>query len=423
MNPILDFSKFQFTEEQIRNVRDLVWDEIIKAPAISRLFTIYPNVVTGKQVGFIGEGGLVIRADEGCGSRPNEWNIGTRTITWNPEPWEAYIQECYSELENTAAVYALKRNIDRADLTETDYMQIVVDVLSESIKKSVIALALFGNTASSNDNINLFDGIFTQMVASATQTPSLQVSGAVDANFFAKMILAADPVLRGDETARVYTTQSLYNQYIQSLMAKDNSASFQMFLDGYQPSVLGVRIEVLPILDSIAQLTGNDANFAFYTAPKYLGLGVDHDNFGDVDVYYDRATKVMHLRALGKMDAKLLHPTRFVLGIGGGTTPGGGGEVNAYLVSEYSLFQALNRTDVELYGDAVFGNCLDSGYIGANDNQNNIFKVFVKQGAHLQMKQGQSGTVPANWEEILTEACGIHHELPTGGCGSIDVNL
>lgn len=319
MASALDFSKFAFTAEQIRDVRDLIWEDIVKAPEFANLVTIYPDIVAGKQVGFIGKGGLVIKADAGCGSNPSNWQIGTRVITWAPIAWEGYVRECYKDLEATAAVYALNKGAKVADLTDTDYMAIVAEVFGESIKESIFAIMWFGDTQSATAEISLLDGFDKQMNAqiTANAAQSVTLNAATIVNDIVAMIQAASPVLRADKSAKVYASQAVFDALVGGLVSANASTiAYTNLVDGMQVvKVLGYEVVALPLFDELAALYNTPAKVAYFTAPKYLGLGVDSEGFGEVSIDYEPSTKYTHIRAMGKMDAKLVNPTMFVKGV------------------------------------------------------------------------------------------------------------
>lgn len=313
---LLDFTKFQFTVEEIRDVRDLIWEEIVKAPEFSELFQVYPNVVAGKQVGFIGKGGLVIKADTGCGSAPANWQIGTHSITWEPKAWEAYVRECYADLQQTAAVYAMNKGVKVADLSNTDYMAIVVEVLSEAIKESIFAQAVYGDTNGGEYN-SLIDGFYKQMETQITVNPKQGVTLTAQniIGDVVSMIQAAPSALRADRTAKIYASQQVYDAIVSGLVSANASTmAYAALVNGTEVRILGVPVVALPLMDEVAALVSKPANFCFMSAPKYLGLAVDSESFGEVSVDYDPVGKFTHIRALGKMDAKLTNPNMFILG-------------------------------------------------------------------------------------------------------------
>lgn len=132
---IVDFSKFTFTAEQIRNINELTYEGIMALPELAELHQMYDNVRYDREIGFITGGSLVGKAGQGCNPEPQEFVIGTRKVVWEPKIWEVYINECADKLYNTMAVYALNKGTKMDDLTDTDYMAIVVQVLVDELKK------------------------------------------------------------------------------------------------------------------------------------------------------------------------------------------------------------------------------------------------------------------------------------------------
>ena len=150
MSTILNFSNFSFSAEQIRDINELVFDEILKAPELAEIHTLYSGIIYDKEIGFITEGGLVGKASQGCSPDAQDYTIGTRKVLWQPKSWEIYLSECYKDLESTAAVYALNQHTRISDLTDTDYMAIVVKVLTESVKKMLYRFVWFNDTDADN---------------------------------------------------------------------------------------------------------------------------------------------------------------------------------------------------------------------------------------------------------------------------------
>ena len=150
MATILNFSNFTFSAEQIRSVKELLYDEIVKSPELEALHTVYEGIVYDKEIGFVGAGGLVGVANQGCDPTPQAYNIGTRKITWEPKGWEIYIAECFKDIEATAGVYSLKTGIAIEDFSSSDYVNLVLEVLANSVKEFIIRLLWFSDTAATN---------------------------------------------------------------------------------------------------------------------------------------------------------------------------------------------------------------------------------------------------------------------------------
>lgn len=153
MASIISFSALTFTAEQIRDINELVFDEILHAPDLSAIHTLFSGIEYDKEIGFITGGGLVGVAAQGCDPTPQDFSVGTRKVTWQPKPWEVFISECASELDDTAATYARNKGVRIDDLTDTDYMAIVVAVLTDSVKDFMYRLAWFNDTDAENVEI------------------------------------------------------------------------------------------------------------------------------------------------------------------------------------------------------------------------------------------------------------------------------
>ena len=108
-------------------------EDTIQGPDINSIHTVFPDIVTNTEVGYIGEGGMVGVVNTGCNPTPQPWNINTRKLKWEPGIWEILLSQCYTDLQQSATIYSLRTGVDIPDFTDTDYMNIVIEVLERSI--------------------------------------------------------------------------------------------------------------------------------------------------------------------------------------------------------------------------------------------------------------------------------------------------
>ena len=176
---MISFSAFTFTAEQIRNINELVYEGIAKLPELSELHTMYDGIVYDKEIGFLTGGGLVGKAAQGCSPTPQDWSVGSRKVTWTPKSWEIFLDECASDLENTMVVYAMNKGTRVDDLTDTDYMAIVVEVLIDAIKEMFYRLIWFGDSHANNVDWNKYpEAAATEQTAVPTAAATLQTTGS-----------------------------------------------------------------------------------------------------------------------------------------------------------------------------------------------------------------------------------------------------
>ena len=171
---MINFSALTFSAEQIRSINELVYEGIAKLPELSELHTMYDGIVYDKEIGFLTGGGLVGKAGQGCNPTPQDWSVGTRKVTWTPKSWEIFLNECASDLENTMVVYAMNKGTRVDDLTDTDYMAIIVEVLIDAIKEMFYRLIWFGDTAADNADWNTYP-----KAAATEQTAGSAIEGVV----------------------------------------------------------------------------------------------------------------------------------------------------------------------------------------------------------------------------------------------------
>lgn len=347
----LDFSNFEFTAEQIRDINELMFDEILHAPEITLICTLYPGIVFDKEIGFIGEGGLVGVKNQGCRPTPQPWKIGTRAVRWEPKSWEVLIEECWTDLEATAATYALNTGVDIADFSDTDYYAIVIQVLSTAIKKFIIRLVWFNDEDAQNvssggiitdgvdvEFFNILNGLWKQLMEQIAANPAQRVAVAENAGatyaaqeldpenaakYLQQLKYRAPIILRSKENAIVPLTQSFYDAWEMYLQGKELESTYVNLVDGRQVlKAYGMTLIPMPIWDEMIAMfenTGtklNNPHRALYVTKEILAVGVDGtDSFEKMNTWYNRDERTVKTELMGKADAKLLNPAMLQLAI------------------------------------------------------------------------------------------------------------
>ena len=313
MAQILDLSKFTFNGDVLRSVSELIFDEVVKGPDLNMIHTVYPNIVTNAQIGFIGKGGLVGVKNQGCDPEPQDWSIGTRDVKFDPVAWEILIAACWTDLEASAAVYSLHKSVDIPDFTDTDYMAILTEVLLNSMNEFMYRLIWFSDVDAKNitdsgeitDGVavkyfNLLDGLFKQMDVQIGINPAQHVtiaenagatyeaqivSSANAANYIRQAYRAAPAALRNMRNKFFLVTQGIYDAYTEVLQsACCIETTYQNLVNGMTVvSYNGIPLIPMTIWDEIIASYYNDTtagkhinpNRIVLTAPEVLAVGVD----------------------------------------------------------------------------------------------------------------------------------------------------
>lgn len=343
--PILDMSKFTFDGDTLRLLSEMVFDETLRNSDINAIHTIYPNIVTKKEIGFIGSGGLVGVANQGCNPTAQPWQINTRKATFDPKAWEVLIHECWTDLQDTAVVYSLRTGTDISDFTNTDYMNILLEVLGNSMRQFWWRLYWFNDIDAKNvtdsglitDGVdtkffNIINGFWKQIILQVTANTKQRVTITENAGatykdqyvepaaakeYFKELRFSAPLILRQQTDGFIISSQMLYDAYKMSFQDTCCLESARVaLLNGMETlSIDGVPIIPITEFDTIIQSyenTGtkwNNPNRAVYTTKAVLAAGIDNPNaFDDLKVWYDLNTRLVKIEGMGQSDAVLANP-------------------------------------------------------------------------------------------------------------------
>lgn len=169
-----DLANFTFTAEQIRDINELVYEGIERLPELSAIHQFYPGIIYDKEVGFITGGGLVGKKGQGCDPQTQDWKVSTRKVLWQPKEWEIFLDECADDLKNTMVLYAMNQGTRVDDLTDTDYMAIVVEVLIGAVYKFMYRLIWMSDTDAEEVDYNDYP-----LAAATQQTAGSALEGTV----------------------------------------------------------------------------------------------------------------------------------------------------------------------------------------------------------------------------------------------------
>lgn len=352
MASVIDLlTKFAFTVEQLSSVKELVYEGIITSPELSLFTTIFPGIMYDKEIGFVGGGGMLGVAGQGCNPTAQAWSIATRKVTWAPKSWEVYVAQCWTDLEATIAVFSLKSGVSRPDFSESDYMNIVIDFLIQGIKDMMMRLAFFGDTAAKNIadggtltagvsklHFNWMDGFFKQMVTQYTIDSNQHVTISENAgasyalqalpstniqSYLQSLISQADPELMQMQGNVIICTRSFYNAYKLSLQGLGIPETYMNLTTGKNELMYdGYPIYPVDTWDSIIRANYDNGtkwvnpHRAIFTNPSVLAIGVDDEgSFRNTEVWYNKDTRQVKFQAMGQMDAKLANPKLFVYAV------------------------------------------------------------------------------------------------------------
>ncbi len=345
--------KFTFVGKLIDSIAELIMEDTIQGPDINMVHTVFPDIVVHTEMGFVGKGGLIGVGGGGCDPTCSPWKVNTRKVIWEPKRWEFLLCECWTNLEAAATIYSLRTGVDIPDFTDTDYMNLVLEVLQDAVMDFWWRLFWFNDVDAANvsgggvitDGVeakyfNIIDGFWKQIYAQVGDNPGQRAAvitenaGATYAaqalnpanikDYLSRVVFAAPLQLRKQPDRFILVTQSVYDAYSQALMDACCLESSRMaMLNGTDAlKYNGIPVVAMPKWDEMImeyEDTGTKLNAPhriLFTAKSVLGAGVDSPtSFDRLNVWYDRDSRKVKVEGMGRADAKLTNPEYFTLGI------------------------------------------------------------------------------------------------------------
>lgn len=356
MASIGNFTGLTFSAEQVRAMNELIMEKTLEAPELS----LFHNFVTGikydREIGISPYTlGLIGKAAQGCSPTADTNTVTVAKKTWEPKRIEFIRDECYTDLENDMGQLARKLGVNVADLTGTDYMAWVTDILSKDIPRMVFRHAWFGDkdamavdgspagnltSGTDEDYFNVIDGFFVQLAAiyasdstrkttiaaNAETTRALQftaLTAALAATALNAVIDDAPAVLQSQPDRIILASRSVVQKAYRYLQDKGMPYKIELQSNGFEMVQWdGIPLYSVPLWDeTIAAYENNGTKLnsphrIVFTTKSNLAIGMEGTTlFDSFDVSFDKRTRYNRIEASDAFDAKVLQDNLLQVGI------------------------------------------------------------------------------------------------------------
>ncbi|NDW10129.1 hypothetical protein [Dysgonomonas sp. 520] len=216
----------------VTNLRELLFLTVLQSEAIEKTLTVQPGAMHGKKVAGIGDMGIVGEVQSACKPIFNSTIIDTQEKEWDLGEFTVAEEICYKDLKDTLVRHAMRTKTSVADLTGTDYIDIVVEPrLREALTRMFWRLFWFGDKAAKNVEaggivtntidtkyFDVCDGLFKRLFAITAANPDQRVE--IEANGSANYKAQRDD-LRADGVATAIFEDLIYNADMRLRQASD----------------------------------------------------------------------------------------------------------------------------------------------------------------------------------------------------------
>jgi hypothetical protein len=290
---------------------------------IEQIARVIPTMTQNEQdLAYLGEIEDIIQNYEKCGFSPKgSSELYRRKL--RVENCKVDLQFCVDGIMNTVFTALLKRGVNIQDISGTDIEQMIAIRAQQALRKNLTKLFWFGNTASNNNTLNKFDGVWGRWI------PELVVDGLVnpvdlnsgtaladgDGYLFLKEVWeAAEPELRGiaENQKSFSVTQTIYDQYLSDLEsgALSGGGFYQVVTDGIKRVYFrNVEVRCKYEWDSLFKKLGqpNQHRILLSTNDNFV-FGTDMlSDTTSFMMWFDQINEVFKLKTRFKAGTQYLH--------------------------------------------------------------------------------------------------------------------
>lgn len=347
--PIFNPSQLTFNGEEIRSFAEAVIETLFEKPGINEFHQVYEDIITKKQIAYLGTLSKITKKDAGCGTGATSKTIPMSEKFWDPEQVKVWLQLCHTEIEDTFMVYLKQKGIEYADVTPTQIATFIVERMSDAAYEDALRIVWFNDKDATNvdgspagtitsgvsiADYNIIDGLWKQLFAIGTATPArvipiaangqatfalqdstlLASNGVAAKEVFNGLMNGADYRLRGAADKVIVSTQSLVDAYANYLESVGVDASFVRIENGF--STLRYRNTEIIGFDfwdrTIRADFSNGTKWhlphrAILTTKSNLGVGFDASSAVSMfNIFFDNVTELNNFKGGYKVDAKVI---------------------------------------------------------------------------------------------------------------------
>lgn len=349
------FNNISFHPDDIRDLRDLIITTLWTDEDFRRYINLR-SAMNGENIGFVGDLGELGTKGAGCDPTYITPSLPNSQKVWELGDWEIPLEICYKDLEGTIAEYTMNTGTDVADLTGTDFMNIILyPALEKAVRRMFWRLAWFsdknadvianGGVLTAGTDPDLFkvcDGLFKRLFAIGTADATRVVTIAANAQttyaaqkaailtagvatgIFDQLKLNAPAQVVSNPNAMILCTRGLADALAYDVKVQyKNIMKWETIFEGFDVAEYdGVKVARISIWDEMINAFENTGTAwnkpyrAVYSDTENLLVGVRTnrrsietpdgtqsipDLFEGFDVWFDRKSRTNNIYASGKI--------------------------------------------------------------------------------------------------------------------------
>lgn len=350
---IFDPNDLNFNGEEIKSSAEAVFISAFAPNTVSDLLTVVGGIKAKKQIAILGRFNSLLGKGAGeCNPEGREVSTPMTQKIWDPATISDRLSYCWTKLQDTFWIWGTKNGIDKADLTATDFLVYIEELLSTELFETWMRIAYFSDkdaelvsdggvisnsvTAGGLVFFNRIDGIWKQLFAIATADTSRKTAGLatknagasyalqafnstdttnkVVMNLMFNMEVEADSRLTLKEGTRILVTKSVFDQYRRELTFSNIAYTTERLENGMmQINAGGIPVVCVEFWDRMIRTyfdngtTWHLPHRAILTVPSNIQVGTEEEStLTGYDVFYDKKSKTTFVDFQFDIDAKVI---------------------------------------------------------------------------------------------------------------------
>ena len=352
---LFDPNELNFNGDELKSSATAVFESAFSTQAVGELMTVVNGIKAKTQIAILGRFTSLLGNGSGlCKTEGRTVKTSMSQKLWEPATVSDKIGYCWNDLKGTFWIWGTKNGIAKADLTATDFLIYIEELLTVELKETVLRIGWFNDTDAANYNdspagvitnttdlafFNKIDGLWKQLFVigaanadrvtevtdgitakNAEATYALQAFDATDTTnrivmkTLENMGYEADSRLMEQEGLVYIATKTVYDQYQKELKAANIAYTTERLENGMTQLICGgITIVRYEFWDRMIKAHFNNGTKYYIphrvilANPDNLQIGTeDESTLSDYKVWFSEDDDTVYIKFQFEIDAKVV---------------------------------------------------------------------------------------------------------------------
>lgn len=345
-------NELNFNGAELKNSAEAVFVSAFNTQAVDELMTVVNGIKAKTQIAILGRFNEMLGKGSGlCATEARTVKTSMSQKMWEPETVSDKIGYCWKDIKGTFWIWGTKNGIAKADLSATDFILYIEELLVVELKETVQRIAWFNDKDAANFNdspagvitnstdvtfFNKINGLWKQIFAIGVATPERITAGLatrnagssyaaqkftaqdtidmVVTNALQNMEYEADSRLMEKEGLSYIVTKSVFDQYKKELIKASVPFTTERLENGLTAvNAGGIQVVKFEFWDRMIKAHFNNGtktilpHRALLTTKENIQIGTEEaSTLSEYKVWFSEDDDQVYIKFQFDMDAKVI---------------------------------------------------------------------------------------------------------------------